>query len=292
MSSLPPVRVRCRQIAEGDLDAITDLLTAGFPARSRKYWTSAIATLSARPQFEGCPRFGYMLESDGAPVGVVLLIFTAVGTGSAPIIRCNPSSWYVAPQARTYGSLLASQALKLKHITYLNVSPAPHTMRLLDAQGYQRYSDGQMFCLPALGRKARGAVVRRVGAGDDGAALKALPEYDLLVAHAAAGCISLVCEIDDEAHPFVLLPRRMGQSFPGLTQLAWCRDTADFVLCAGALGRFLLPRGVLAVACDADGPIAGLVGRFFKGKSPKYFKGADRPRLNDLAFTEAVLFGA
>jgi hypothetical protein len=291
MSSLSPSRVRCRQIAEGDLGPITDLLTAGFPARSRKYWTSAIATLAARPQIEGCPRFGWMLESDGAPVGVVLLIFTAVGDGPEVVIRCNPSSWYVAPQARSYGSLLASQALKLKHITYLNVSPAPHTMRLLDAQGYQRYSDGQVVCLPGLSRKAPGARVRRIRGDARDTRFTALPDYDLLAAHAAAGCVSLVCEIDGEAHPFVLLPRRMGFSLPGLMQLAWCRDTADFALCAGALGQFLLPRGGWAVVCDADAPIPGLMGRFFKGKSPKYFKGADRPRLNDLAFTEAVLFG-
>jgi hypothetical protein len=44
--------------------------------------------------------------------------------------------------------------------------------------------------------------------------------------------------------------------------------------------------------CDGEGPIAGLIGRFFKDRAPKYFKGADRPRLNDLAYTEAVLFGA
>ena len=51
-------------------------------------------------------------------------------------------------------------------------------------------------------------------------------------------------------------------------------------------------QGVAVVLCDGEGPIAGLIGRFFKDRSPKYFRGADRPRLNDLAYTEAVLFGA
>ena len=83
----------------------------------------------------------------------------------------------------------------------------------------------------------------------------------------------------------------MGFSAPGMMQLAFCRDTADFAACAGPVGRFLLTRGAAAVVLDADAPIPGLVGRFFKGKSPKFFKGADRPRLNDLAFTEATLFG-
>ena len=104
----PLARVRCRQIEAGDLEPITDLLAAGFPARSRKYWTSALATLAARPPVEGCPRFGYMLEVGGAASGVVLLIASRAGG----VVRCNVSSWYVAPQARAYGSLLVTQALK------------------------------------------------------------------------------------------------------------------------------------------------------------------------------------
>jgi hypothetical protein len=46
------------------------------------------------------------------------------------------------------------------------------------------------------------------------------------------------------------------------------------------------------VLLDACGPAPGLVGRFFKDRAPKYFRGARPPRLNDLAYTEAVLFGA
>ncbi|HXQ12728.1 MAG TPA: hypothetical protein VN805_17185 [Caulobacteraceae bacterium] len=46
MSSLP--KVRCRLIEETDLDAVANLLTRGFPARTRKYWTNALARLAAR----------------------------------------------------------------------------------------------------------------------------------------------------------------------------------------------------------------------------------------------------
>jgi hypothetical protein len=77
----------------------------------------------------------------------------------------------------------------------------------------------------------------------------------------------------------------------GVAQLAYCRDTAEYVRCAGALGRHLARSGYLLTLCDANGPVPGLVGRYFPGKSPKYFKGPVGPRLNDLAFTEAVVFG-
>lgn len=292
MSSAPPAPVRCRQIGEADLGAITDLLAAGFPARTRGYWSRALAVLAARPEVGGCPRFGFMLEAGGVPVGVVLLIAAASGDGEPRHVRCNISSWYVAPEARAYGAMLSAQALKLKHVTYLNISPAPHTLPLLSAQGYRRYNDGQFISLPALSPSPPGAWVRQITADDRSADARDVPEFDLLVAHAAAGCLSLVCETEAGPHPFVFLRRRMGLSAPGVVQLAWCRDTADFAACAGAVGRFLVSRGGFAVVLDADAPVPGLVGKFFKGKSPKFFKGAERPRLNDLAFTEAALFGA
>jgi hypothetical protein len=50
-------------------------------------------------------------------------------------------------------------------------------------------------------------------------------------------------------------------------------------------------RGQFFVIIDADGPIPGLVGTFRKGVMPKYFKGGDQPRLGDLTYTEAALFG-
>jgi hypothetical protein len=45
------------------------------------------------------------------------------------------------------------------------------------------------------------------------------------------------------------------------------------------------------VICDAPAPISGLPGVWFRDRGPRYFKGPQRPRLNDLAFTEMVVFG-
>lgn len=286
--SATPQKVRCRPIGEADLGAVADLLAVGFPDRTRTYWSAGLARMARRAETPGCPRFGYMLEADGAAVGAVLLIFTDLGGRSGARIRCNISSWYVAPAFRAYAAQLSATALKLKHVTYLNISPAEHTWPLLIAQGYRRYSEGQLACLPILSRRAGRARVRI--AGSDASA--GLPEDELLAAHAAAGCLSLVCESLAGRDPFVLAPRHIAYSPVGLMQLVWCRDTADFARCAGALGGFLARRGVLGVILDANAPVPGLVGQYFKGRQPKYFKGAEAPRLNDLAFTETVLFGA
>src|SRR5580692_10443639 len=69
-----PPQVRCRQIRQSDLDAVADLLARGFPAKPRKYWTSALDRLAGRSAPEGCPPFGYLLEAEGAVVGALLLI--------------------------------------------------------------------------------------------------------------------------------------------------------------------------------------------------------------------------
>ena len=292
MSAPQPRKVRCRQIAEDDLEAVAHLLTTGFPGRTRKYWTTGLARMARRAGVNGCPRFGYLLEADREVVGAILLIFTDFGEAGAPRVRCNLSSWYVAPDYRAHAAQLSATALKLKQVTYLNISPAEHTWPLLLAQGYQRYSHGQFVCIPALSPKTAEVCVRVAPTTRPGENPAALPDHGLLIAHAAAGCLSVVCHDAQGCDPFVFAPRRIAYSPVGVMQLVYCRDTADFARRAGALGRFLLRRGVAGVILDADGPVPGLVGRYFNGRQPKYFKGGDRPRLNDLAFTEAVLFGA
>ena len=292
MSASQPPKVRCRQIVENDLGAVAELLATGFPDRTRKYWTRGLARMAARAEIENCPRFGYVLDADGAIVGAILLIFTDFGDDAAARIRCNISSWYVAPDYRAHAAQLSATALKLKHVTYLNISPAEHTWPLLTAQGYQRYSEGQFACLPWLGRRPARASVHVAPARWRARSFETLPECGLLAAHAEAGCLSLVCDSAEGCDPFILAPRKIAYSPVRMMQLIYCRDTADFARCAGALGGFLLKQGVGAVILDANAPVPGLIGKYFKGRQPKYFKGGERPRLNDLTFTETVLFGA
>jgi hypothetical protein len=274
-------KIRCRQIREPDLEPVADLLTRGFPAKPRKYWTSALARLEAHGAPEGCPKYGYLLEADGTVVGVLLLIFSQSGG----VMRCNVSSWYVEPAHRSHAALLANMASKLKHVTYINTSAAIHTWPILDALGYRRYSQGQFAALPALSL-GRAGKVRRLDDRD-----RSLPDHDLLAAHAAAGCTVLVCEAADGPKPFVFLARRLSRLPLRAMQLVYARDTEGFAACAGPLGRFLLGHGAPLVICDATAPVPGLLGVWFKHRGPRYFKGPERPRLNDLAFTEMVLFG-
>jgi hypothetical protein len=269
-----PQRARCRQIAPADLDALPALLTRGFPTSTPEYWTRGFARWLVLPHVEGAPQFGYALEVEQSLVGVILLIPSQRG---AQII-CNLSSWYVEPEFRAYSTLLISMATKLKHVTYLNASPAPHTWRTLEAQGFRPYNFGRSAVFSAMSRGS--GAISDVVPHD-------LPERDLLCAHAAMGCVSVVCHRDGAVSPFVFKPRRLDRPPVKVMELIYSRDAADFARCAPALGRHFLKRGVLGLLCD--GEVAGLPSHYVAGKEPRYFKGPYIP--TDLAFTEKVIFG-
>jgi hypothetical protein len=284
--------IRCREIGIADLDAIADLLTRGFARRSRDYWMSGLRRSAVREVPEGFPRFGYMLDHEGTPVGVLLLIYTARDDGGGTSIRCNLSSWYVEPAYRTYAPMLTNVAQRHKHVTYVNISPAHWTWRTIEAQGFRAYCGGLFFSFPALSRLAKGMRVEVVQQGAH--AVDGLSEADvaLLVRHAACGCLSLVCRADDgRGYPFVLQPMRIRGIALLAMRLIYCPDVADYVACAGAIGRFLLRRGRILVALDANGRMKDLVG-FYRGRrGRKYFKGPQRPRLADLSDSELVIYG-
>ena len=150
--------IRCRQIGAGDIPAVADLLTRGLSDPQPQFWHRALDQLTRREPPPGLPKYGYLLESGGTPVGAILLICSAMpvgetGTPGATVApRCNLSSWYVDPEYRAYAPLLVSQALRHKEVTYLNVSAAPHTWPIIEAQGFSRYSEGIFISLPALNR--------------------------------------------------------------------------------------------------------------------------------------------
>jgi hypothetical protein len=287
-------RLRCRQIENADIEAVASLLARGFPAHDRRFWLAAFAQLMRHDTPAGLPKYGYLLESDGAVVGAILLICSAIPTGAAKITRCNLSSWYVDPAFRTYAPLLVSHALKHKDVTYLNVSPAPHTRPIIEAQGFSRYSEGIFIALPMVNRPFGGQKVKVFAAGQR-PKLNFQVDFDpsdeeVLLQHAALGCVSLWCATSAGTYPFVFRPRIVKGVIP-CAQLIFCRDVADLVRFAGPIGRFLAWHGRPFVILDANAPVPGLLGWFSRGNMPKYFKGPLRPRLGDLAYTESVVLG-
>src|SRR6195256_2399207 len=117
---------------------------------------------AARDVPKGYPRFGYMLDNDGVVVGVLLLLYTSRISGGEPAIQCNLSSWYVDPAFRNYAPLLAKIAQRNKEVTYLNISPATWTWPIIETQGFNSYSSGLFFSVPALSRARSGTTVETI----------------------------------------------------------------------------------------------------------------------------------
>jgi hypothetical protein len=287
-----PAEVRSRAIAPADLDAVARLLKEGFGLRrSLAFWQRVVDRLESHPSPNGLPKYGYVLESGGRLVGAILLIFSTPGTGGDPgAIRCNISSWYVEPAFRGYASLLAAQALRHKNVTYLNISPAPNTKPIVEAQGYTKYGDGLFIAAPALQRRAADTAATLVGADRQPAAPYQAFEHTLLADHAGYGCMSFWCVAAERAYPFVFR-RRLVKGVLPCAQLIYCRDIADIARFAGLIGRHLLAHCCPLAVIDANSRVPGLLGTYIDGLMPKYFKGPQRPRLGDLAYTEAALFG-
>lgn len=281
--------MRCRKIGPEDFEAVIELLCEGFPRRSETYWSDALRRLEALPVCEGFPRYGYLMESSNAVVGAILVLSAPISVGGTKTIRRNLSSWYVRPQFRLYGALLA-RAVEGLPATYINIDPDPATWPMIEAHGFQRFTDGVVACVPAFNLRSESARIRRfqeVMGTDHGLSTE---ESQILRNHEEFGCISLYFQISSTSYPFVFRRRRLRRYLPPCGELIYCRNTSDFERFAGSLGRYLALQGIPWVILGANGPLPRLPSWYFPGKLPTYFKGTTAPRLGDIAYTEAAVF--
>jgi hypothetical protein len=270
-------RVQCRQIVESDLDVLADKLTRGFSVHARDFWVRGLARIAARPAIEHMPRLGHLLETNSGPVGVILTISSLRGRQ----IICNLSSWYVdRPYRRPHATSLPIMATSIDGPIYLNTSPADHTRKTMESLGWVQYNFGRSVAFPVL-TMGNGKVSEDIPAD--------LPERNLLEDHRALGCVSAVCVKGGVVSPFVFRPRRVTRLQLPIMELIYCRDTSDFERCAAALGRHFLARGFLGFILD--GKVKHMPSIYADGKEPRLYKGAHPPKLNDLAYTEKVIFG-
>jgi hypothetical protein len=283
--------VRVRLIEDEDIPTVADCLRRGFPYRSRGYWVRALERMSQRSRIGDFPRYGYMLDTPDGPVGILLVIYSRHAGTTGESIRCNLSSWCVDKDYRFYAPLLHTVAVSAKDVTYVNISPAAHTRRGIEALRFKRFCNGEIVFAPALSAARRNARVVAFAADSAEAALLPDRERTILAEHAALGCRALVCVEDGVAHPFVLQRRTAFRRLLPCQQLIYCRSMDEFVAFAGSIGRHLLLRAWPIFMADANGPVPGLVGKYLAEHGPKYFKGPVQPTLGDLSYTELVILG-
>jgi hypothetical protein len=281
--------VTCRPIGKADLPGITDLLHRGFPTRGTRYWSAGLQRLAANRPAAGFVQFGHMLESDGVPVGVLLSISSRWVPDDGA--RCNISSWYVTPEFRAYAPFLVARATRNPSATYINVSPAVHTIPIIAAQGFTRFNSG-VFVSPvsvmAVRDKARLAWLPR-----HWAQIGAIPPsvMQLLTDHYQFGCLCLWLQEESGGLPFIFRRRFVTPARIPCAQLIYCPTLEDLERHAGRIGRFLALRGMPFVMVPTDRPLRRISGKLFPEKQPMYRRGPQSGRSSDLAYTEAAIFG-
>jgi hypothetical protein len=89
----PVSGLRCRQIAEADIPAVSALLARGFHKRSIQFWERALDTLGKREPPPSLPKYGYLIERNGIPVGALLVIGAARAVKTIDAYRCSKVSF-------------------------------------------------------------------------------------------------------------------------------------------------------------------------------------------------------
>ena len=218
---VPPLR--CRQIGESDIAAVAALLARGFHNRDRQFWLRAFAQLRVASRRRGCRNMVTSWKAAACRSGRFSLSARwcarrAQPARSFPAATCRAGT--SNPSFRAYAPLLVSQALRHKHVTYLNVSPAPHTRPIIEAQGFSRYCDGVFVAVPMLNGLYGGGVGLQRGGAVALTHAGLIPSNRMLVQHAALGCISLWCTHAQSAYPFVFRTRLVKSPYPRAVDLS------------------------------------------------------------------------
>ena len=278
-----------REITEADIVFLTGFISEGL-GYDRGYFAIVFDQLRRRDAPSGVPKYGYVLESDGHIVGAILLIFSEIPADTGRAIRCHVTSWYVKPEFRLYAPVFYLKALKHKSVTYINISARPGTLEVIKLQGFTKYSSGQVIAPTPInavfGSGTHGVEVWPFRPDADLISVK--NEHKLLTDHHNFGCIVLCCFVGGEIYPFVFHQRLLKNHIP-VAQLIYCRRIEDLAICMRELSKFLVKRGIFAIRIDSNDKIGGVIGTYFDGIEPRYYKGDAPPRLGDLAYTQAVL---
>ncbi|MGA7329570.1 MAG: hypothetical protein WBX25_35095 [Rhodomicrobium sp.] len=282
--------IRSREITGADFHVMAAFFARGlgYPAWA---YLHIFELLRDHPTPEGYPKYGYILEANGSIVGGIILIFSSVGSGDKKSVRCQLTAWYVEPAYRTYSTIFTSKALRFKDVTYVNLTARPAARPIVEAQGFIKFSKGQFVAIPSLNFfLSRGDNAKAVKADAEPEGVYDLYERKLLLDHQKYGNICFWCVTASDAFPFVFKPRIVKHVIPAV-QLLYCRDIQDLARFARPIALHLASYGRFFVFADANERITGLIGHYFDGMYPRWYKGP-KPRLGDLSYTLPALFPA
>lgn len=277
-----------REISEADLPEAIRVLCEGFPHRSPAYWQSGLNQLARLDAPAHTVRFGHAMFVKRTMRGVILCIPSVHKYGAVAQTFVNLSSWCVDPSHRGRSALQLYAQASSGHVdlTYTNLSATAHTLKAVVARGFQQWTAGQMLC---VGIRSSPGRKRFVPSDQARSAGLAEPVARILADHAKFGCFAFCLETSTKLIPLIFLRRRV-KSIP-VAQLIYCESLDELISNGLAVSAWFAARGYPAMLVDTNGPVAGLLGKYFPGRAGKFFKGP-APRLDvEHTYTEMVYFG-
>lgn len=228
-----------------------ELLREGFPQESDAFWRTGLARLlelgwNATAEIPA----GHLLMDRDQAVGVILTPATVRRDTNGRLRRIvNLSSWYIRPDHRWRAVAMLRQVLSTSDAIYTDLTPSSDVVRLIRPLGFVPLNQGLVIdALPltTFARSPGGVVVDL----DHVPADRLAPgEHALLAAHRKIGCLPAAL-LDDEGCCALLFKRCAVKRLPAAT-LVYCGDNRRLARHLGAVSRFLLRRGRLALVRDA-----------------------------------------
>lgn len=276
--------MKFRDIETDDFPALATLLGEGFPTTTRRFWVAALDLLTGWEPVAGLPRYGIVVEDGGALCGVLLML--SHKRGEATI--CNLSSWYVRASHRGSAPFMFARALGFEGVTYLDCSPTPEVVPVIERFGFRPYTGGALLLDARLSLR-KGARVTRLtpealtGCDD--------PERARIEANLAYGCRGLIAR-GTGGIPTPLLYRvaRVKRRVPIARFVYGAPET--IVANAGPITAALIARGIPLAQVDwPEGTPPPPVGRVMPRYGVRYRRGDASPPVGDLLDTEYAAFG-
>ncbi|MDX2309308.1 MAG: hypothetical protein NW216_13795 [Hyphomicrobium sp.] len=265
-----------------------DILTRGFPDRSRAFWLEGLDRLDrAGWNSEAGIPLGHILNDGDRAVGIHLLpaMLRTMPDGRRRRF-INWSSWYMEPDARWQSMRMLRAAFGDKDAVYTDLTPTSDVQKMLVSLGFRQLNDGLVIhALPVLAMTA-------------GAGAKIVP-FDCIARDVSAECDHIVrshrhmnilaCAMldDDGIHP-LMFKRRWYRGLP-IALLIYAENNARLGRNLGAVARHLMAKGVAALIVDRR-PGLDTQGGKFSRRGIKFSKGDAYINRTDYLGTELCVF--
>jgi hypothetical protein len=276
-----------RAISFEALPTTLPILSRGFPGVRPERWTAALDRLRRFGASDPARCAGYLLETKGQQVGIMLTIPSVRSTdpnAARPVV--NLSSWYIDPDHRWHAPRMLQSITGCDATLYTDLTATPPIRGMIGRMGFRGWTEGTLIApLPLVAALPAGAshVIPFAELASD--AFSGSIRH-MLDEHAALDCISVGLWDGKTLRP-VIFSRKTFRGIPG-ARVIFTDDRAALLRHLPAIARFLLRQRCLLLAMNADRGehVAGTV--FMRRKAPTFYKGTLPPRSGDFAYSEYV----